>query len=136
MLAAVTIEHKMDSFSILFSFEVLSNEIMPTLAMSLGAQLFNTSEHRFSVVREGAQIWASIRKRSELALMELGWEGEWPLPEDQVRSIVDILVRRNQESDDLALEVAHYLACTLGGAISWDGMDYWEHLYETRYPEF
>jgi hypothetical protein len=44
--------------------------------------------------------------------------------------LLTVNVRRNVESEDLAVKVADRLATKLGGMIMWDGMDQWESRYK------
>ncbi len=124
----------MDSFSLLFSCEVSNNEIVSAI-VSTGAGCVYKSPRELSISRGVAYIWLENNQLSELPPSEFDMAEKWPLPKEKVLSVVDLLVRRNRESEQLALEIAHNLAHKLGGAISWDGMDYWKNLYNCKYVD-
>jgi hypothetical protein len=45
------------------------------------------------------------------------------------------MVRRNDPSSKLAMEVAHELVEKFAGLITWDGIHYWEALYIRLFPK-
>ncbi len=124
----------MDSFSLCFSCEVSSSDIVSVIS-PIGVACAYTSVQVLSVSRGAAQVWLAFMKVGDLPLHAFDRIQEWPLSRKHVLSVVNILVRRNRDSDDLALEIAHTLAQKLGGAISWDGMDYWRNLYNAKYVD-
>ena len=82
------------------------------------------------VVSSGeACVWIQILKLEDLDPSDFEDEHEWPISRDQLGSLFDISVRRNVESEALAVKVADQLVTRFGGAIMWDGMDQWEELY-------
>ena len=46
-----------------------------------------------------------------------------------------ITVRRNEESERLAVRLAHELVSAFEASILWDGMDQWKELYRIYAPQ-
>jgi len=118
----------MDSFTMLFQAEVSASEIARTLQeVNFDARVQRPD--RVAVSSGDAYLWILICRPEDLDPSDFEDEGEWPMPRNRLKSWFDISVRRNVESEDLAVRVADQLVTKLGGAIMWDGMDQWEERY-------
>jgi len=122
----------MDSFTIFFPAEITVDEINAATGKA-GVEIYSRAINEISISSGSAHIWIDIHKANELPPGDFDDEEDWPLPKEHVGSVISILVRRNEESDSLAITIAHQLVTTLGGLISWDGMGYWEKLYDRKY---
>ncbi len=60
---------------------------------------------------------------------DLAESDSWPVSLDQLGTLVTIMVRSNDPSTNLAMRVAHELVEKFSGLITWDGIHYWEALY-------
>jgi hypothetical protein len=112
----------MDSFTIVFPTEISIEALTDSLQyldenLTISIQDDDTifvAKSLSGDTDDEAHIWIGY----ELALQKLG-----------VNTLLNISVRRNSESSLLAVHVAGIFSKTLGGVISWDGMDYWEALF-------
>jgi hypothetical protein len=77
-----------------------------------------------------AYVWIQILKLEDLDPSDFEDEHEWPIARDRVGSLLDISVRRNVESENLAVKVADRLVTRFEGAIMWDGMEQWQERYK------
>ena len=78
-----------------------------------------------------AYIWIYMSKPDEINPDDFEDEANWPIPRKQLRAVAAIMVRRNTESSALAIKIADELHSKVGGYILWNGMDYWEDLYNS-----
>ena len=118
----------MDAFTVFLPRE-LSTANLENLAHDAGFSSFVSAEREISVFLDDAYVWVELLKPEEITPGELEAQDEWPIQLADVRTMVNITVRRTKESDDIAVTLAYLLATRCGGVISWDGMDYWEQLY-------
>lgn len=119
----------MDSFTMLFQSELSVSDITRDLR---DAELEARGQGPVKLVVScgGACIWIQILKLEDLDPSDFEDEHEWPMSRERVGCLFDISVRRNVESEILAVKVADRLVTRFGGAIMWDGMDQWEERYK------
>ena len=104
----------------------------PELSQSLQNSGYDARSHKpgeVHVSRGDAYLWIYLTKRDELEPSDLEDVDGWPICVDRLGTMAALMVRRNSESDDLAVRVADQLVANFNGRITWDGMSYWEGLY-------
>jgi hypothetical protein len=119
----------MDSFTMLFQAELSVSDITLDL-QDAGFDAHGQSPGKMVVSNGEACVWIQILKLEDLDPSDYEDEHQWPISRDRVGSLFDISVRRNVESETLAVKVADQLVTRFGGAIMWDGMDQWEERYK------
>ena len=119
----------MDSFTLLFA-NVLNPMELARVLQGAGFDAQVQSTDAVGVCDGNAHIWLDIVGREELSEADCEDEDHWPITRDSIGSMMTISVRRNFESNDLAVKVADELVTRFAAAIVWDGMDYWETLYK------
>ena len=82
--------------------------------------------------RGTTHVWIYLSKLDKLDPSDFEDENEWPIPRDRLGILATVTVRRNKESDELAIRIADQLVSDFGGKITWDGMGYWENLYKAH----
>jgi hypothetical protein len=119
----------MDSFTMLFQAALSVSDITRGLE-EVGLDAHGHGPAKMVVSSGEARVWIQILRPEDLDPSDFEDEHEWPIPRDRVASVFDISVRRNVESENLAVKVADRLVTRFGGAILWDGMDQWEERYK------
>jgi len=119
----------MDSFGVLFREDHEADEVLVAIRAT-GASAWRGEGGTIVASRQAAHVWVDAYSVADLPSRE-----EWPIPKRDVKGIISITVRRNEESSYLAIEIAHQFASKLGGVISWDGNEYWSRLYSTQYQQ-
>jgi hypothetical protein len=123
----------MDAFTIYLRGECSDAEVCAAIR-ALGAEVLCRAAGDIAASRQEAHVWIEHNFVSNLPSSVLNWQQAWRFPKEEVGSVLSVLVsRRNEESTFLALEIAHELVTRLDGAISWNGIDYWERLYNQTY---
>jgi len=79
-------------------------------------------------------VWVDRYSTGDLPPSELRNQQNWTRPSQEVWSVAKVSVRRNEESESLASNIACQLVTKLGGVIRWDGLEYWRELYEKAFP--
>jgi hypothetical protein len=118
----------MDSFTMLFAARLSPPQISRALE-DAGFDAQTQSTGSIGVSTGNAHVWLHITRGENLSPSDCEDEAQWPVPRDRVGMLVTIEVRRNLESDDLAVKVADQLVRNFGATLLWDGMDRWEKLY-------
>jgi hypothetical protein len=125
----------MDGFRMYFPLELRGPEIGRTLRAA-GFEVRGQHRRKVSVLADGdAYVWIDLSTRDELDESELAESDSWPVSLDQLGTLVTIMVRSNDPSSKLAMEVAHLLVEKFSGLITWDGIHYWESLYLRLFPK-
>jgi hypothetical protein len=119
----------MDSFTMLFQ-AALSVSDMTRDLQDAGFDAHGQGPAEMVVSSGEACVWIRILRLEDLDPSDFEDENEWPISRDRVGSLLDISVRRNVESENLAVKVADRLVTRFEGAIMWDGMDQWEKRYK------
>lgn len=117
----------MDSFSMLFRSTLGVSDLCLQLARS-GFVAKRVSTDDIVVASGDARVWIEVSSPEDLEPCDCEDEADWPIPRDQAGNFLSLSVRRNPESDALAIRIAHRHVTSMHGAILWDGMDYWERL--------
>jgi hypothetical protein len=120
----------MDGFTMYFLPELTDSQIRQVLE-SAGFEARSQGPGKVSVSRGEGQIWIYLSKRHELEPSDFEDENEWPIQRDSLGTLASLVVRRNSESEELAVRIANQLATRYAGRITWDGMNHWEQLYNT-----
>jgi len=121
----------MDSFTILFACVLNPMELARVLQEAgFDAQVQSTGA--VGVCDGNAHIWLDITEYDELSEADCEGEAQWPVARDRIGIMVTVSVRRNFESEDLAVKVADELVTRFAAAIVWDGMHQWEALYKAH----
>jgi hypothetical protein len=111
----------MDSFTVFLRGQHSDDELRAAL-LETGAEVSFTAPARV-VVTEDAAVWVSNYSIGELPPSELRNQQNWPLSSQGVGSVAKVLVRRNEESESLAINIARQLVTKLGGVIrGWNGV--------------
>lgn len=123
----------MDSFTVFIRGQHPDDEVRRVL-LETGAEVSLLEPGRVFVCQKDAAVWVDSYSIAELSPSETRNQQNWPLPNKEVGSVAKVSVRRNEESESLAINIARQLVTKLGGVIRWDGMEYWRELYETTFP--
>src|SRR5438045_309858 len=118
----------MDGFTMYFLPELSEVEIGQVLR-NAGFDARGQGHGKVSISDGDAHVWIHVSRRHELEPPDIEEDGDWPIPRDRIGTLASLMVRRNSESVDLAVRVAHELVTKCGGMITWDGMDQWEDRY-------
>ena len=119
----------MDSFYLYFRVELSTELLAQELAID-GAQTYVRDSQELHISKGLAYLWINRYNKTQSAWDEFFEEEEkWPFAKELVATLVAVLVRRNKESDLLAIKVAHHLVQRFAGVIAWNGISYWERLY-------
>jgi hypothetical protein len=125
----------MDGFRMYFPLELSGPEIADTLRAA-GFEVDELQTRKLGVLADGnAHVWIDLSTRDELDESDLAESDSWPVSLDQLGTLVTIMVRSNDPSSKLAMEVAHLLVEKFSGLITWDGIHYWEALYIRLFPK-
>lgn len=118
----------MDSFTMLFPVAISSHEMRDALRKAdFDASVQSTDA--IGVCFGPASVWLDLTSSEDLSAAQREDEVQWPIPRERVALIATVSVRRNVESERLAVKLAHELVSAFGASILWDGMDQWEKLY-------
>jgi hypothetical protein len=125
----------MDGFRMYFPLEISGPEIAGALRAA-GFEVDELQTRKLGVLADGnAHVWIDLSTRGELDESDLAESDSWPVSLDQLGTLATIMVRSNDPSSKLAVEVAHLLVEKFSGLITWDGIHYWEALYIRLFPK-
>ena len=119
----------MDSFTMLFQTALSVSDIARDL-QDAGLDAHGQGLTKMVVSSGEACVWIRILKLEDLDPSDFEDANKWPINRDRVGSLLDISVRRNVESEHLAVKIADRFFTKFEGAIMWDGMEQWEKRYK------
>jgi hypothetical protein len=96
----------MDSFTVFIRGQHSDDEFRAAL-LETGAEVSFNAPAQVVVTQEDAAVWVHSYSIADLPPSELRNQQNWPLPAQQVGSVSKVLVRRNEESNSLAINIAH-----------------------------
>jgi hypothetical protein len=128
----------MQGFRIFFPVKVTGPEVKEFVESSgIQADAFELSgEFQVHMSQGEARLYATVDNREQIPKEDLDDRNNWPLPFEQVQSLMYIEKKLGDTSFVLAMRVAHLLEMRFGGKVSWDafedGRARYEHLVKTK----
>ena len=123
----------MDSFTMLFTAALSPYEMRDALRKAdFDACVLSTGA--VGVCFGPAYVWLDLIRSEDLSPADCEDKVQWPIPHERVALMATVTVRRNVESERLAVKLAHELVGEFEASILWDGMDQWEELYRIYAP--